>query len=112
MLCIYVALNQRSTHCVDLLMGTKRSTSKTRRGFSMSVRGVSFVFTDLLIAASPLGSSSHLKPAAGHCRTSGMRACGGGGGGGEGVPGQQKKGGEPALLILHPSPGNNGPKPS
>lgn len=29
-MCIYVALNQRSTRCVDLLMGTKPNTSKTR----------------------------------------------------------------------------------
>lgn len=94
-----------STHNVDLLMGTKQDTSLSTDLSWTSVKRSLSVHRLL----SPLKTESHLKPAAGQCRTSGMctwrREE-------KKVPEQLKEGGEPALLILHPSPGSNRLKPS
>jgi len=96
MLCIYVASNQMSTHSLDLLLGTKQDTSETRPGLDICRRFMVCMCTDLLRAASPLEINSCLKPAAGHCRTSGMCTWRR-----KKVPGQPKKGEELLLLILN-----------
>lgn len=67
MKCIYVALNQMSAHDVDLLMITKRDTSDRSDQEWTCVR-------EELVRTRVRGPAARLlfKPAAGHCRTSGM----------------------------------------
>lgn len=64
---LYVALNQTSTHYVDFPMGTKPDTPEYRPGLSKEVcvhRPDAGYF--------PSEGQVPFKPAAGHCRTSGM----------------------------------------
>lgn len=108
MKCIYVALNQTSTPGVDSLMGTKHLRAEPE---------LDFEHRSAATAASCSSSDDQVpfKPAAGQCRTSGMctwrfkkekKKC---------LNNQRReegRGGEPELLILHPSPGSNRLKPS
>lgn len=64
---LYVALNQMSTHNVDFLMGTKQDTPEFRPGLSKEVcvhRPAAGYFSS--------EGQAPFKPAAGHCRTSGV----------------------------------------
>lgn len=67
MKCIYVARNQMSAHDVDLRMITKRDTSDRSDEEWTCVK-------EELVRTRVRGPAARLlfKPAAGHCRTSGM----------------------------------------
>lgn len=70
---LYVALNQISTHYVDLLMGTKQDTSEIRPGLDLCQREVCVhMCASLLLGFFFSEDWVPFKPAAGHCRTSGM----------------------------------------
>lgn len=93
-----------STRDVDVLLGTKEDTVQYGRGAGLANTPS---HTGLLLATFPVETRDPFQPAAGHCRTSGMcrqmnKKCLNNGG----------RGGEPGLLILHPSPGNKRLKPS
>lgn len=95
--------NQISTHTLDLLMGTKQGTCECRP--ALDCCQIKF---KVCTCAGYFSSENQVpfQPAAGHGRGSGMCTQR------KKVPEQLKEGGEPVLLILHPSLGNNRLKPS